>query len=429
MPFSKKTYETKTESITIDFDDVYRSILKPGIQMSGNADGLPFFPTRADEGFYSGNIDQIMYKRLASSRICLADVTFQNVNVLLEIGTRYKANESGTLIVRQDAKSIPFDMSHMRVFSYDASDVPAARDTIARLLDESARAAVVDSPVRAAIAATPVPSSSAVPGAPAAIAAGSEAVVTALMHEAELALARGAENVALDRYEDVLKRMDDPEVRVRAAALAVRLGRYPDAVRHADAALRIDATNGAAHREKGIALERAQHGTGIASLKKAVDLSPNDYDAWSSLGGALRRSGDLASARQAYEHAVQLSNGDPYPLLNALILKQQAGIAPSALDQVMLRKAERIRRADVDTQPPRDTPWSFFDLSVIQLYLGRGTDAQATLLDGAGFATPAQLASHRNAIAPMASTSADAGWKAAVTFLDELIAEAPKPKP
>jgi tetratricopeptide (TPR) repeat protein len=432
MPFGTKTVETKTESTTIDFDHVYKNVLKPAIQSTGTPDGLPFVPSRADEGFYSGIIDDIMYRRLELSRMCLADVTFQNANVMFELGIRYKARPSATVVVRQDLKALPFDIKSVRVTLFDPADEEAAREIVARLVDESARAEVVDSPVRAAIAATTpatVKDAVVLRGGKAAAEHGSDAMVSTLMHEAEVALAQGNESIALDRYEKVLQRCEDPEVRVRAAALAVRLERFADAVQHADAAIERDPSNGAAYRERGIAQERVEAGSGIASLRQAVALCPNDFDAWSSLGGALRRADDAAGALSAYQHAVDISNGDPYPLLNMLKLKTAAGMPASARDEVMLRAAARIRRAQTEAQPPQDTPWSFFDLSEIELYLGNDAQARQALLDGAGFARPAQLKSHRDAIAGIAAAAADPRWTANVAFLDELIATAPKPKP
>ena len=411
MPFAKKV----VEGHEIDFDSVYRTILRPGIQSAGTPDGLPFFPTRADEGLFSGIIDEIMYRRLESSRICLADVTGQNPNVMIELGVRYHASPSGTIVLRQQLGSLPFDMTHVRALPYDPADVVGAREFVARVIDESARANVVDSPVRAAIAALPASSEPAHPSA----------LVLSLMREAEEALARGKESVAFDRYESVLREYADSEVHVRAAALAVRLERYAAALSHCAAAIRIDENNGAAYREQGVALERQHPGSGIDSLKCAVELTPNDYDAWSSLGGALRRQGRNAEALAAYQRAVTISNGDPYPLLNALKLKKLAGGDADLREQGFLRAAARLRRADIgDPRGPRDVPWSYFDLAEIERFLGNDATSDQLLRDGADLARLSQLESHRNAIAPLAAATGDPSWVAAVAYLDQLISAA-----
>ena len=49
--------------------------------------------------------------------------------------------------------------------------------------------------------------------------------------------------------------------------------------------------------------------TGEEDLRKAVELNPRDYDAQASLGGVLKRKGDLAGALNCYEVAAQLSDG------------------------------------------------------------------------------------------------------------------------
>jgi tetratricopeptide (TPR) repeat protein len=306
-------------------------------------------------------------------------------------------------------------MTHVRALPYDPADIAGAREFVARVVDESARVNVVDSPVRAAIAALPPGSERAHPSA----------VVLSLMREAEEALARGNESVAFDRYESVLRQYADSEMHVRAAALAVRLERYAAALAHCAAAIRIDEMNGAAYREQGVALERQQPGSGIDSLKRAVELTPNDYDAWSSLGGALRRQGRNAEALAAYQRAVTISNGDPYPLLNVLKLKKLAGSDADVREQGFLRAAARLRRADVDAPAgPRDVPWSYFDLAEIERYLGNGASAEQLLREGADRARLSQLQSHRNAIAPLAAATGEPTWVAAVAYLDEVISAA-----
>ena len=49
--------------------------------------------------------------------------------------------------------------------------------------------------------------------------------------------------------------------------------------------------------------------SGIEDLKKAIELSPDDYDAHASLGGALKREGRLSEALVEYQLATDVSRG------------------------------------------------------------------------------------------------------------------------
>ena len=48
---------------------------------------------------------------------------------------------------------------------------------------------------------------------------------------------------------------------------------------------------------------------GKEAIRKAIELSPTDFDAMASLGGVLRRDGRLSEALVLYEQAVQVSAG------------------------------------------------------------------------------------------------------------------------
>ncbi|MEM7427903.1 MAG: hypothetical protein AAF441_17560 [Pseudomonadota bacterium] len=109
---------------------------------------------------------------------------------------------------------------------------------------------------------------------------------------------------------------------------------------------------------------------GSASLKRATLLNPDDFDAWSSLGGIFKNvHGDLAGAKEMYAHAADISDGHPYPLLNALKLEaQHTGKLDLKRVREQLKDAEKLRLAQTLTTPPTDTPWCYFDLAELRLY-------------------------------------------------------------
>jgi hypothetical protein len=109
---------------------------------------------------------------------------------------------------------------------------------------------------------------------------------------------------------------------------------------------------------------------GYDSLKRATMLIPEDFDVWSSLGGVLKNvRGDLKNAQRMYAHSASISDGHPYPLLNALKL-EALHTGKLELDSVheQLEKAAKLRLAQALTTPPTDTPWCYFDLAEIYLY-------------------------------------------------------------
>jgi hypothetical protein len=101
-------------------------------------------------------------------------------------------------------------------------------------------------------------------------------------------------------------------------------------------------------------------------------LNGKDFDAYSSLGGVLKRAKRFPQALAAYEQSHKVSGGHPYPLLNALKLRVAVNgrLALSGADKVALARAERVREGQTKQNPPFDKPWCFFDLAEIKLYRG-----------------------------------------------------------
>jgi tetratricopeptide (TPR) repeat protein len=109
--------------------------------------------------------------------------------------------------------------------------------------------------------------------------------------------------------------------------------------------------------------------TGEASLRKAIQLKPEDFDALSSLGGVLKRQNRLTEAYECYERAAELSQGSSYPLLNALTIQchMRGALDVEAHHKLMLNRSARLlterMKADIDM------PWTAFDLAQTHLFL------------------------------------------------------------
>lgn len=123
---------------------------------------------------------------------------------------------------------------------------------------------------------------------------------------------------------------------------------------------------------------------GEASLRRAIELSPTDFDALASLGGILKREQRYAESLELYYRSVEASGGHPYPLLNSFKLEARV-TGRLQLDEIRrlhLARAERQRSLQVADRPPYNAPWSFFDLAEIRLYLGQRDQFRSLIEEG-----------------------------------------------
>lgn len=102
MPFAEK------------FNEVYEGVLKPTIEELG------YDCIRADEIAAPGNINRDIVEMIHRSEFVLADLTGSNPNVMYELGLSH-AIARVTIIITQDARGLPFDVSPYRVITYEQS--------------------------------------------------------------------------------------------------------------------------------------------------------------------------------------------------------------------------------------------------------------------------------------------------------------------
>lgn len=377
MPFGEKeVVDSKGEKRKVNFDWIYDNVFVPAISQvplpapeSGKLEAH-----RTDKDFFAGDISQEMFAYIEYSRIALTDITGLNANVFYELGVRHRAQQSGTVIFRQVDAPIPFDINNIKAFPYEYQPEEQAvesRKLITRVLTESLQQNRIDSPARKAL----IVQQALVKQEP------DKSFVESDLRDAENAIRAQNKPAAIVAYQHALT--GDPNNNLLCQRLGLLLkdeGRFPDALNEFTRAIEIAPGYAEAYREKGIAEnklywkakpeERGAMADGIASLRKAVELNPQDYDAHASLGGALKRAGKTEEALAEYQRATEVSNGHSYPLLNALKLKSQlAGkLDVDSKTQFLIKRAERSLRAQVATEPPYDPPWSLFDLAEIQLY-------------------------------------------------------------
>jgi tetratricopeptide (TPR) repeat protein len=388
MPFNKKKVGRKT----VDFDAIYHEIFEPAIQQVDLPEGGRLEARRTDADKFSSSINQDMFEYITYSRIAFTDISGFNPNVLYELGIRHGAQESGTVIFRQPGIDIPFDITTIKIFEYEYGTKKKHEDSravISELLTNTLHRNRLDSPVRLALRAQKMLSERE-PKKPltvpdddrqAGIVGDQSSILDAVLSEAEEAVRTQDWETAKTLYTVVLRH--DPSnvvVRMRLGLILKIIVQPYAALEQFSYITQLAPNYSEAWREKGV-IESLIHRLietdpppvwlpdGQSSFKRATDINPEDFDAWASWGGVLRRKPDYPAALQKYRHSAEVSNGHPYPLLNVLKLEVRLTgklDVRSRTDQ--LRTAEELRKGQSQSNPPVDTPWCFFDLAELRLY-------------------------------------------------------------
>ena len=147
MPFGKK--KDPISAVEIDFDHIYESAIKPGIEDAG------LEALRGDEEKSGGIIHTAMFARLILAEFVIADLTLANANVFYELGVRHAAKPFTTVSIYANTHQLPFDVAMIRSINYKLengkisdSEVKKLRKEIGTRLAESIQGeATNDSPL------------------------------------------------------------------------------------------------------------------------------------------------------------------------------------------------------------------------------------------------------------------------------------------
>jgi tetratricopeptide (TPR) repeat protein len=400
MPFNKKKVGDKD----VDFDFIYEKVFKPAIESVDLPEGGKLQPRRTDKDYFSGDISQEMWQYIEYSRFALADISGLNANVFYELGVRHRAHESGTAIFRQEAGPPPFDINQIKAFPYEyepEDKVSASVALISRVLAESLVMNRLDSPpMRALRAQREAERSPQQPNIEPLLIEADNALRKAnekadeLLSEADKLLRVQLWTNALDKLTEALAASPDNVMVLMKRGIVYRdQGKFAEALADFARVIGMSPNYAEAHREKGIAenklftgelkkrklqpteesaraLEAEGVTSGEASLRRATELKPDDFDALSGLGGVLKRQGRMREAAEAYEKATDISQGNTYPLLNAITVGANAAgrFELDGRHRLMLRKGVRSLQAQVAAGV--NLPWSAFDLAQAYLYTG-----------------------------------------------------------
>jgi tetratricopeptide (TPR) repeat protein len=217
--------------------------------------------------------------------------------------------------------------------------------------------------------------------------------VDKLLKEAENEIRQHNLPQAIAKYQQAIRiDSNNPTLQLEVGLLYKDKGDWVKAAEAFLQATRLSPIYSAAQRELGIAQnklyqradESAELPTGEKALRAAIALDDQDFDAYASMGGILKRLQRHGEALTMYQQATKVSQGHPYPLLNEIKLQVwQEGmvqLSPKQLSQ--LNRAERMVRAQTQDYPPFNAPWCFFDLSDINFFLNSADACIQALNEG-----------------------------------------------
>lgn len=147
MGFGKKTdYESGR---TLDMDASYEAIIRPAVLAAG------LRCIRADEIMHSGLMYLPMYDMLLRADLVIADISTGNVNAVYELGVRHALRPHSTIIIKESAGKLSFDLNHVSTLHYEHlgadighREVQRARQALGKLIDKVMAAEhQADSPV------------------------------------------------------------------------------------------------------------------------------------------------------------------------------------------------------------------------------------------------------------------------------------------
>lgn len=126
----------------------YEKIIKPVLEQ------LHIQYIRADEIMLSEIIDESMYRLLLCADLVIADITTLNPNALYELGVRYALKPYATVLIGDKNTKFPFDISHLRIFTYAhsgkaiaSSECARMKETLRSVIENIRLCTKIDSPV------------------------------------------------------------------------------------------------------------------------------------------------------------------------------------------------------------------------------------------------------------------------------------------
>lgn len=335
-----------------------------------------------------GLIHASMFREAWDSDVYIADLTGNNPNVYLELGVRWALKDKVTIIVSQNVSEIKFNAASNRAIPYkdDPESLSNAIDQIVLAITQATLGENCDSPVRL--------NANIVSFTRKDIDSFEERIKQLEEENKKLVSSQGRD------YLTAARSSNDPQYRILMFRKAIelnetliegyfdlavelrKLGNYSDAIIVLEKVTLLDPKNSSLHRELGVNYNKDGRLEDAAkSLSAAVGLDPKDGEAWSNLGGVLRRLGTkdelhydwklLHEARDSYNKAVELDDRNTYALGNVARLDLIIAKLEPTRRAVSLDEFETLRLLcafKLKKQP--DDYWLMFDLADSYLFAG-----------------------------------------------------------
>lgn len=140
MPYGRRK---DTDGNEIDFDHVYKNLIERAIESAG------FVSVRCDEIQGAGSIQRDMFEHIARDELAVVDISTLNPNVFYELGVRHALRPSVTVLIKNRASTVPFNISSERVIDYPGKNgtYREPMEMIQRFLEAGLRSTAPDSPI------------------------------------------------------------------------------------------------------------------------------------------------------------------------------------------------------------------------------------------------------------------------------------------
>jgi tetratricopeptide (TPR) repeat protein len=333
-----------------------------------------------------GVIHASMFAEARDADIYIADLTGANPNVYLELGVRWALRDRITVLIVQSVADLKFNVFANRAILYYPDIIIKAIDDVVAAIENGLKDNRCDSPVRLNSEFVAIPKAQL---------ASLEAELERLqrVRGEDLLRAAGITENLTEKIAILKQAVDTNPASVQALlqlGIAYRdLSQYGEAEAVLQSVVRLDPHSAVVHRELGVCYSK-QGKPDLAAhcLREAVRLAPNDVEAWSNLGGALRRLGmagaphrydqkALEEARESYHQAHKLDKYNLYAGLNVarldlLLSKWNAGRLAQAKEG--FRKQIHLCRHAVEENP--QDYWRQFDLGDALLFSDEYDEAQ-----------------------------------------------------
>ncbi|MEF8755039.1 MAG: hypothetical protein V5B60_14105 [Accumulibacter sp.] len=149
MPFGEKDDHGKL----IDFDAVYRQIIKPAVDSLAQ-ERIRIRCLRCDEVEKAGLIHERMINFILDAEVAVVDISTANPNVYYELGVRHALRDRVTVLIRREGTRNPFNIAGMNTIDYDDSDtekIAQAQSLIRSFIRNGLLSSTRDSLVHAAV--------------------------------------------------------------------------------------------------------------------------------------------------------------------------------------------------------------------------------------------------------------------------------------